>query len=88
MTISFPLDFLALDSADLLDQTLPIGYYPTLSDDDLDRILLDQSISTVEYMITPAAQAKGLNPGPMVVNNSFVGPLVQLLLLYAYLKTG
>ncbi|WWC85555.1 aspartate-tRNA ligase [Kwoniella dendrophila CBS 6074] len=41
--------------------TLPIGYYPTLSDAALDKILLDQSPSTVEYMIVPAHQAEGLD---------------------------
>ncbi|WVW81529.1 hypothetical protein I302_103524 [Kwoniella bestiolae CBS 10118] len=41
--------------------TLPIGYYPTLSDASLDKILLDQSPSTVEFMIVPAHQAEGLD---------------------------
>ncbi|WWC57851.1 aspartate-tRNA ligase [Kwoniella dejecticola CBS 10117] len=41
--------------------TLPIGYYPTLSDASLDKVLLDQSPSTVEFMIVPARQAEGLD---------------------------
>lgn len=44
-------------------QTLPIGYYPTLSDESLDKILLDQNPSHVEFMITPAALAKNLDIG-------------------------
>ncbi|WOO80187.1 Aspartate--tRNA ligase [Vanrija pseudolonga] len=41
--------------------TLPIGYYPTLSDESLDKILVDERPSTVEWMITPAAIASGLD---------------------------
>ncbi|WWD22322.1 aspartate-tRNA ligase [Kwoniella shandongensis] len=52
--------------------TLPIGYYPTLSDADLDKILLDQSPSTVEFMITPAEQAKGLDIASFAGNNAFI----------------
>ncbi|KAK8845377.1 hypothetical protein IAR55_006090 [Kwoniella newhampshirensis] len=52
--------------------TLPIGYYPSLSDNDLDKILLDQSPYTVEFMITPAAQAKGLDIASFAGNNSFI----------------
>lgn len=37
--------------------TLPIGYYPALSDADLDRILVDNNPDTVEFMITPADHA-------------------------------
>jgi len=44
-------------------QTLPIGYYPTLADESLDKILLDQNPSHVEFMITPAHLAKNLDIG-------------------------
>lgn len=41
--------------------TLPIGYYPTFDDASLDKILLDQRPSTVEWMITPAKWAKDID---------------------------
>lgn len=41
--------------------TLPIGYYPTLSDESLDKILLDQSPSTVEWMVTPKKWADAID---------------------------
>lgn len=41
--------------------TLPIGYYPTLSDASLDKVLVDENASTVEWMVTPAAIAEGLD---------------------------
>ncbi|ORX33558.1 putative mitochondrial aspartyl-tRNA synthetase [Kockovaella imperatae] len=41
--------------------TLPLGYYPDLSDADLDKVLLDQSQYTVEWMITRSEHAKYLN---------------------------
>lgn len=50
---------LPLESAER--QTLPIGYYPDLSDDDIDKILVDERPSTVEWMVTPAEWAKHLN---------------------------
>lgn len=56
----------------ILDQTLPIGYYPTLSDNSLDKILLDQNPYTVEWMVTPAAQAAGLDIPSIAGSNSFV----------------
>ena len=34
-------------------QTLPIAYYPTLSDADIDKLLADEKPDTVEFMITP-----------------------------------
>lgn len=52
--------------------TLPIGYYPTLSDDSLDKVLLDQNPYTVEWMVTPAAQAAGLDIPSIAGNNSFI----------------
>ncbi|RXK37660.1 aspartate-tRNA ligase [Tremella mesenterica] len=52
--------------------TLPIGYYPTLSDCDIDRILLDESQYTVEWMITPAQQAEALDIASLVGANSFI----------------
>ncbi|OXB34328.1 aspartate-tRNA ligase [Cryptococcus neoformans] len=52
--------------------TLPIGYYPTLSDNSLDKILLDQNPYTVEWMVTPAAQAAGLDIPSIAGSNSFI----------------
>ncbi|WVF66383.1 aspartate-tRNA ligase [Kwoniella sp. CBS 6097] len=52
--------------------TLPIGYYPSLSDAALDKILLDQSPSHVEFMITPAAQAAGLDIPSIAKNSQFI----------------
>ncbi|WVQ80443.1 aspartate-tRNA ligase [Cryptococcus sp. DSM 104549] len=52
--------------------TLPIGYYPTLSDASLDKVLMDQNISTVEWMITPAAQAAGLDIPSLANSNQFI----------------
>ncbi|KGB77211.3 hypothetical protein CNBG_3049 [Cryptococcus deuterogattii R265] len=52
--------------------TLPIGYYPTLSDSSLDKVLLDQSPYTVEWMVTPAAQAAGLDISSIAASSSFV----------------
>lgn len=59
------------DHAHLI-QTLPIGYYPTLADEDLDKILLDQSPSQVEFMITPAKFAKDLDIGSFAESSQFV----------------
>ncbi|WVQ64507.1 uncharacterized protein L199_002674 [Kwoniella botswanensis] len=52
--------------------TLPIGYYPTLSDASLDKILLDQSPSTVEFMIVPAHQAEGLDIPSLAKSSQFI----------------
>lgn len=60
-------------------QTLPIGYYPTLSDDSLDKILLDESQYTVEWMITSGKYAKELDLKAMLATNSFVSYLLNLL---------
>jgi aspartyl-tRNA synthetase len=51
---------------------LPIGYYPALSDESLDRILLDQSQYTVEWMITPQEHAKALDLQSLIAGNNFV----------------
>lgn len=53
-------------------QTLPIGYYPTLTDESLDKVLLDQSQYTVEWMVTPAAQAKALDERALLAGNHYV----------------
>ena len=53
-------------------ETLPIGYYPAMSDADLDKILVDESAYTVEWMITPAAHADSIDPGVMTLGNAFV----------------
>lgn len=63
-------------------KTLPIGYYPTLADEDLDKILLDQSPSQVEFMITPAHQAKDLDIGSLAESSQFVGPSTLLPLYF------
>ncbi|CAD6589660.1 MAG: hypothetical protein TREMPRED_005467 [Tremellales sp. Tagirdzhanova-0007] len=52
--------------------TLPIGYYPALSDADLDTILGNESEYTVEWMITPAAEVDGLEPAVLLHNNPLV----------------
>ncbi|WRT63567.1 aspartate-tRNA ligase [Kwoniella shivajii] len=52
--------------------TLPIGYYPTLSDASLDKVLLDQSPSTIEYLISPAAQAQALNIRSLAQSSQFI----------------
>ncbi|KAK4683653.1 aspartyl-tRNA synthetase, partial [Tremellales sp. Uapishka_1] len=52
--------------------TLPLGYYPALSDSDLDTILLDESPSTVEFLVTPASQATAINPAELLSGNSSV----------------
>ncbi|GFZ50650.1 hypothetical protein JCM24511_08408 [Saitozyma sp. JCM 24511] len=52
--------------------TLPIGYYPALSDESLDRILLDQSQYTVEWMITPKEHAMALDLKSLIAGNNFV----------------
>ncbi|KAJ9107139.1 hypothetical protein QFC19_002799 [Naganishia cerealis] len=41
--------------------TLPIAYYPTLSDEDLDKLLADDKPDTVEYLVTSARDAKSLD---------------------------
>jgi aspartyl-tRNA synthetase len=56
----------------LTDQTLPIGYYPTLADESLDKILLDQNPSHVEFMITPANLAKDLDIGSIAESSQVV----------------
>jgi aspartyl-tRNA synthetase len=53
-------------------QTLPIGYYPTLADESLDKILLDQNPSHVEFMITPAHLAKNLDIGSIAESSQVV----------------
>lgn len=51
--------------------TLPIGYYPTLDDASLDKILVDQRPSTVEWMVTPAKWAQGIDIAKFA-DNQFV----------------
>lgn len=53
-------------------QTLPIGYYPTLSDASLDRILLDESQYTVEWMATTAEYARALDFDALIGSNNHV----------------
>ncbi|WVR03383.1 aspartate-tRNA ligase [Kwoniella sp. DSM 27419] len=52
--------------------TLPIGYYASLSDAALDKVLLDQSPSHVEFMVTPAAQAAGLDIAQLASSSQFI----------------
>lgn len=52
--------------------TLPIGYYPTLSDESLDKILLDQSPSTVEWMVTPKKWADAIDVPKFAGENQMV----------------
>jgi len=53
-------------------KTLPVGYYPTLADESLDKILLDQNPSHVEFMITPANLAKDLDIGSIAESSQVV----------------
>ena len=53
-------------------QTLPIGYYPALSDADIDKVLMDQSIYTVEWMITRAEDVKQLDLDSLTLGNNYV----------------
>ncbi|GHJ89423.1 hypothetical protein NliqN6_5825 [Naganishia liquefaciens] len=41
--------------------TLPIAYYPALSDEDLDKLLADDKPDTVEFLVTSAKDAKSLD---------------------------
>ncbi|KAJ9111255.1 hypothetical protein QFC22_006555 [Naganishia vaughanmartiniae] len=41
--------------------TLPIAYYPALSDDDLDKLLADDKPDTVEFLVTESRDVKSLN---------------------------
>lgn len=66
-------------------QTLPIGYYPTLTDESLDKVLLDQSQYTVEWMVTPAAQAKVLDERALLVGNHYVSTYPTLTTAWAAL---
>jgi aspartyl-tRNA synthetase len=52
--------------------TLPIGYYPTLSDASLDKVLMDENQSTVEWMVTPAKLADGVDVKALAGENQFV----------------
>ncbi|GMK58926.1 hypothetical protein CspeluHIS016_0603680 [Cutaneotrichosporon spelunceum] len=52
--------------------TLPVGYYPTMSDEALDKILMDQSPSTVEWMITPKAWAESVDVSKVGNENPYV----------------
>lgn len=74
-------------SAVLTCQTLPIGYYPALSDDDLDTILGDEREYTVEWMITPAANVGGLDPATLLHNNPLVSLVACLFLNSPYMIT-
>ncbi|KAI9635996.1 uncharacterized protein MKK02DRAFT_44694 [Dioszegia hungarica] len=52
--------------------TLPIGYYPTLSDESLDKILLDESQYTVEWMVTAGEYAKQVDIPSLIGTNNFI----------------
>lgn len=52
--------------------TLPIGYYPTLTDESLDKVLMDQNASTVEWMVTPASIAQGIDVNALAGSSQFV----------------
>lgn len=52
--------------------TLPIGYYPTMSDESLDKILMDESPSTIEWMVTPKAWAEALDVAKIGLENPYV----------------
>jgi aspartyl-tRNA synthetase len=52
--------------------TLPVGYYPTMSDEALDKILMDQSPSTVEWMVTPKAWADSVDVKKHGAENPYV----------------
>lgn len=52
--------------------TLPIGYYPTMSDESLDKILMDESPSTVEWMVTPKAWADAVDVAKIGLENPYV----------------
>lgn len=52
--------------------TLPIGYYPTMSDASLDKILMDESPSTVEWMVTPKAWADAVDYKKIGKENPYV----------------
>ncbi|KAI5450214.1 aspartate--tRNA ligase msd1 [Naganishia albida] len=41
--------------------TLPIAYYPALSDEDLDKLLADDKPDTIEFLVTSAKEAKSLD---------------------------
>ncbi|KAJ9091071.1 hypothetical protein QFC20_007746 [Naganishia adeliensis] len=41
--------------------TLPIAYYPALSDEDLDKLLADDKPDTIEFLVTSARDAKSLD---------------------------
>lgn len=59
--------------------TLPIGYYPTLSDESLDKILLDQLPSTVEWMVTPKKWADAIDVPKFAGENQSVSVDVEEL---------
>lgn len=65
----------------LILQTLPIGYYPTLSDESLDKILMDKSQYTVEWMVTSGEYAKSLDIPALLSGNHHVSALSQHLLI-------
>jgi len=41
-------------------QTLPISYYPPLSDASIDKLLADEKPDTVEFMITPKQDVQSI----------------------------
>jgi aspartyl-tRNA synthetase len=45
---------------------LPISYYPTLSDADIDKLLVDDKPDTVEFMITPKQDVASLQMDKLV----------------------
>ncbi|ODO01924.1 aspartate-tRNA ligase [Cryptococcus wingfieldii CBS 7118] len=51
---------------------LPIGYYPHLSDPSIDKVLMDESPYQVEWMVTPAEQAKGIDIKTIAGDNAFI----------------
>lgn len=56
-------------------QTLPIAYYPALSDADIDKLLADDKPETVEFMITPAQDASLVDVKALAVDMNDVSHL-------------
>ncbi|KAJ9095328.1 hypothetical protein QFC21_005694 [Naganishia friedmannii] len=46
--------------------TLPIAYYPALSDEDLDKLLADDKPDTIEYLVTSARDVKSLHVNSLI----------------------
>lgn len=54
-------------------QTLPIAYYPALSDADIDKLLADDKPDTVEFMITPKRDVAALQVDKLAEEMQDVG---------------